>query len=127
MIWDDFSVRVDWPYVVRGASTGFTVLVVGGLAGPLMAAVPVVGRPWLLLVAVVGFAAAGWRIGDAISPAVHGATAAVASFLLVLPLLLITGGRMGFAQLASYSAVALGMAVVTGAVVGAVRGSRRGY
>lgn len=118
---------MDWPQVVRGGSTGFTVLVVGGLAGPLMAAVPVIGQPWLLIVAVLGFTAAAWRIGDAVSPALHGATAAVASFLLVFPLLLITGGQMGFVQLASYSGVALAMAVVTGAVVGTVRGGRRGY
>lgn len=127
ILWDELSARIDWPQAIRGASTGFTVLVVGGLAGPLMATVPVVGQPWLLIVAVVAFAVAAWRVGDALAPAVHGAAAAVVSFLLVFPLLLIIGGRLGFDQLAFYSATAIGMALVTGAGVGAVRGMQRGH
>lgn len=127
ILWDELSTRIDWPQAVRGASTGFTVLVIGGLAGPLMAAVPVVGQPWLLLVAAVAFAVAAWRVGDALSPAVHGATAAVGSFLLVFPLLLIIGGRLGLGQLGFYSAVAVGMALGIGTAVGAVRGIQRGY
>jgi hypothetical protein len=127
ILWDEFSIRIDWPQAVRGASTGFTVLVIGGLAGPLMATVPVVGQPWLLVVAVVAFAVAAWRTGDALSPALHGATAAVVSFLLVFPLLLIIGGRLGFDQLAFYSGTAIGMAIATGTAVGAVRGARRGH
>lgn len=127
ILWDEFAIRIDWPQAVRGASTGFTVLVIGGLAGPLMAAVPVLGRPWLLVVAAVAFAVAAWRTGDALSPALHGATAAVVSFLLVFPLLLLVGSRLGFDQLALYSGTAIGMAIVTGAAVGAARGARRAY
>jgi hypothetical protein len=121
ILWDDFSARVDWPQAVRGASRGFTVLLIGALLGPLLATVPVIGPPWLLIATAAGFVVAAWRTGDALTPAVHGATAAVLSFLLVLPMLLFLGSRLGFAQLGTYVSTGLVMAVAVGALTGWVR------
>ena len=52
---DWFSDRVDWVSLVRGASLAFSVLVIGGLAAPLGARIPVVGPAWLIITAVVAF------------------------------------------------------------------------
>lgn len=108
---------VDAPALVRGASTGFTVLVIGGLTAPLGARLmPVTGAVWLPLVAVVAFAVAGAKIGTAPRPPLHGAIAALAAYLLVLPLVFLGGGAYG-SQLAVTAAAAL----LIGAIAGAIR------
>lgn len=122
-IWDDFAARVDWPGLARGASTGLTILVLGGLSAPLASRVPVIGPPWLIITAVVAFAVAAWRIGDALTPAVHGATAALVSYLLVLPLVVLGTGGLDVAQLGLTTVTAL----VVGGLVGVLAGRRRGY
>lgn len=105
---------IDGPAMVRAASTGFTVLLLGGLVAPLVAAmVPVVGRFWLVLVAVAAFVIAGSRIGAAAAPAVHGAVAAVSSYLLMLPGVMMTTGLQVGQVLTTASA-----AVVVGALGG---------
>ncbi len=81
------SARIDMPVAVRGASAGFTVLLVGGLLTMLLtiklpASGPLVG----LTAAVVGFYVAARRVGKASMPALHGAFAAALSYLLVLPI-----------------------------------------
>lgn len=119
ILWDDFSARIDWVRLVRGASTGFTVLVIGGLAAPIMSLVPVIGPPWLIITAVVAFVVAAWRVGDALSPAVHGAAAAVAAYLLVLPLVAMATGGIDLAQ--------LGLTTLTAVVVGALTGRYAGH
>jgi hypothetical protein len=79
--------RVDVPVAVRGASAGFTVLVVGGLLALLLgfklpAAAPLLG----IAAAVGGVYVAARRIGTATFPALHGAVAAVGAYLLALPI-----------------------------------------
>jgi hypothetical protein len=80
---------VDVPNAVRGASTGFSVLLIGGLLAPMVGlASTLVATVWLTGVAVVAFAIAARRSRLAGAPAVHGAVAALFSYILVLPLLL---------------------------------------
>ena len=115
---------VDVPTAVRAASTGLSVLLLGGLMTPLGQTVPVLGPFWLLLVSVVAFAAAGSRVGDAGLPHVHGGCAAFGSFLLVLPLVFWfppAGTGLEPAQIVS----AAGAAVVVGTAAGYVAGRRR--
>lgn len=115
IIWDDFSSRVDWMHLVKGASTGFTVLVVGGLSAPIMSRVPVIGVAWLIITAGVAFVVAGSRIGDALSPAVHGAATAMAAYLLALPLVVLASGTIDLQQVLLTS--------ITSIVVGAIAGA----
>ncbi|MGQ0575689.1 MAG: hypothetical protein ACT4RN_16020 [Pseudonocardia sp.] len=124
--WDALSAQVDWPSAVKGASAGFSVLIIGFYAGPLMANVPVVGGPWLVIVAVLGFAVAAWRIGDAVVPPVHGAAAAVAAYLLFLPIIILGAGRVGSAQWQLIVAP-FAIAVVVGWLTGTYRGRQRDY
>ena len=80
---------VDVPNAVRGASTGFSVLLIGGLLAPMVTlASTVLATVWLTGVAVVAFAVAARRSRLSGAPAAHGAVAAVFSYVLVLPLLL---------------------------------------
>lgn len=116
---------VDVAAAVRAASTGLSVLLLGGLLTPIAQLyVPLLGQYWLLLVSVAAFATAGSRVGDAELTHVHGACAALGSFLLVLPLVIWfppadTG--LDVAQVVS----AAGAAVVVGAVAGHLAGRRR--
>ncbi len=112
---DALFASIDTPTAVRGASRGFTVLVLGGLSAPLVAmTVPPLGAVWLTLAAVVGFALAGARIGTAVRPAVHGAVAATFAYVLVLPLVLIAPvGR---------DPVQVGLTLLTAVAVGGLAG-----
>ncbi|WP_226361349.1 hypothetical protein [Pseudonocardia sp. ICBG1142] len=118
---DWFSDRVDWVSLVRGASLAFSVLVIGGLAAPLGSQIPVVGPAWLIITAIVAFVLAGYRIGDAVDPRVHGAGAAVAGCLLVLPLVVLGTGGLDPTQLV----LTLLTAVVMGAIAGHLAGRNR--
>jgi hypothetical protein len=119
MRWAD---GVDAPRVVRGASAGFTVLVLGGLSAPLAANfVPVVGVAWLPLTSIVAFVVAASRIGTATRPWAHGAVAALSAYLLILPLVLMSPAGRVPAQIALTAAAA----VVVGALTGLLRGIRR--
>jgi hypothetical protein len=122
-VWDDFSARIDWMQLVRGASTGFTVLVLGGLAAPIMSRVPVVGAPWLIITAVVAFMVAGYRVGDATGPMTQGASTAVVAYVLVLPLVALASHSLDPRQVG----LTLVTAVVAGAVSGRVAGRRRDH
>ncbi|HEY2194599.1 MAG TPA: hypothetical protein VGH76_20190, partial [Actinomycetospora sp.] len=85
--------QVDVGAVARAVSTGFMILVFGGLIQPIVSTyVPVLGMFWLILVAVVAFASAGARVGIACpNPPLHGAGAGVISYLLVVPLMFLQG------------------------------------
>ncbi|GAB3354778.1 MULTISPECIES: hypothetical protein [Amycolatopsis] len=111
--------RIDAPVAVRGASTGFSVLLIGGLAQPLAVTwVPLLGYAWLPLIAVVAFFVASRRIGKASLPAAHGAVAALCSYLLALPMsLLVPAGR---------DPLQIGLTAATAVVVGAAVGFFRG-
>jgi len=107
---------VDVPNAVRGASTGFSVLLIGGLLAPMVTlASTVLATVWLTGVAVVAFAVAARRSRLAGAPAVHGAVAAVFAYVLVLPLLL------PFEQ--SRDPLQISLTALTAVVVGAGIGS----
>lgn len=83
---------IDVTRCINGASTGFSVLVLGGLLSALVVHLaPVVGYVWLPLTAVVAFATAAARPGKAIKPSLHGAISALSAYLLVLPLVILAG------------------------------------
>ena len=116
---------IDGPAAVRAASTGFTVLLLGGLLAPLAASlVPVVGQFALAIVAAAGFVVAGRGIGNARSTVLHGACAAVGSYLLVLPLVLWSSSTAGGVDVTQVVATA-GTAVVVGGLAGHIAGRRR--
>lgn len=118
---DWFSDRVDWASLARGASICFSVLVVGGLSAPLGSRIPVVGPAWLIATAVLAFVVAGYQIGAAPDPRVHGAGTAVIGYLLVLPLTVMATGALDPLQLV----LTLLTAVVMGALAGHLAGRTR--
>jgi hypothetical protein len=118
---DWFSDRVDWVSLVRGSSLAFSVLVIGGLAAPLGSRVPVIGPAWLIVTAICAFVLAGYRIGDAVDPRVHGAGAAVVGYVLVLPLVVLGTGGLDPAQLV----LTLLTAVIMGGLAGHLAGRNR--
>ena len=85
--------QVDVGAVARAVSAGFMILVFGGLIQPIVSTyVPLLGMFWLILVAVTAFAVAGARVGIACpNPPLHGAGAAILSYLLVVPLMFLQG------------------------------------
>jgi hypothetical protein len=112
---------IDPVAAVRGISTGFSVLLIASLMAPILAnRVPVVGGLALVLAAVVGFAAAASRQGNSPAPALQGDTAAVGSYLLVLPLVVMVSRRWDVEQIG----VTLLTAVVVGGLVGPLAAGR---
>lgn len=114
---------IDAPTAVRGASTGFSVLVIGGLLAPVTASLlPMLGRTvWLPLVAILAFVVAATRIGEACRPAVHGAVAAFSSYLLVLPLVVLNESGRDPVQIAATFGTACGVGALTGYLRGRSR------
>lgn len=113
---------LDLSAVARGASTGFTVLFVGGLLQPVVGhLVPPLGLGWLIAVAVIAFAWSGGYIGAALSPAAQGAAAAVAGYVLVLPLVVMAARGFDFGQIGATAA----LAVVVGGASGWLTAGRR--
>lgn len=116
--------RLEWidaPTAARGASRGFTILLLGGLSVPLVASVvPALGSVWLTMSAVVAFAAAAWNSGSSRRPAPQGAVNAIGSYLLVLPLVLMASFEPSVLQMAATAVVG----VVVGWIVGWRRGKR---
>lgn len=110
---------VDPVAMAGGAWTGFCVLLLGGLALPLVTAYTQIGPTVLSVVTgIIGFAVAGARIGAARRPAVHGMTTAAASYLLFLPIM------YGFSQ----TQIPIVMAVTaTAGITGAVAGHLRSW
>jgi hypothetical protein len=122
---DAVAYGIDMIALVKGASMAFSVLVIGGLATPLIASlVPVAsaGTLWVVLVSAAAFTLAGRRIGEATHPALHGAAAALGAYLLVLPLIALWGAPLVWWQVAVTALVA----AAVGAVAGFVSGRRRG-
>ncbi|MCW2778362.1 MAG: hypothetical protein JWN17_2087 [Frankiales bacterium] len=102
----------DVPELVRGASSGFSVLLLGSAAQPIASAVSSqLGLLWLSLTAALAFVLAGRRVGAAGRPLLQGPVAAVLAFTLTLPLVVVLQGGLHVVQ----SAVTLVYAVVVGA------------
>ncbi|MDN5745558.1 MAG: hypothetical protein L0H31_10615 [Nocardioidaceae bacterium] len=106
---------VDVPNAVRGASTGFSILVIGGLLAAFVSLASELGTVlWLAAVAVLAFAVAARRSEHAGNPFLHGAAAAVMSYALVLPLLLpFKEGR---------DPVSLALTLLTALIIGPIAG-----
>ena len=112
---------LDETALVQGASSGFTVLVIGELMSPLVAGIhPVIGLLWLSLVGAAGFVVAGSRIGAARRTWLQGALAALAALALTIPLRML----VGLDTPAQWYAVAV--SAVFGLVVGAIAGRGAG-
>lgn len=104
---------LDVPELVRGASSGFTVLLLGSAAQPLASAASAqLGLLWLSLTAALAFVLAGRRTGRAARPLVQGPFAAVLAFTLTLPLVVVLHGGFEIVQ----SCTTLAFAVVVGAL-----------
>lgn len=83
---------LDEAALVRGASAGFTVLLIGELLAPVASQVNgTLGLLWVSMVGAAGFVTAGVRIGAAVKPWIQGALAAFAAFALTIPLRLLVG------------------------------------
>ena len=82
------AITVDVPVAVRGASAGFSVLLLGTLLAQFAAGfLPNAAGIALISASVIlGFAVAARRTGVSTVPALHGAVAAELAYLLVLPL-----------------------------------------
>jgi len=108
--------RIDVPVAVRGASAGFSILLIGGLLGPLIAfKAPAIGGVFLTATAILAFFVAARKIGTAGNPALHGAVAAVLAYLLVLPLvLMMSAAGRNLAQTAMTLATAVSVGALTG-------------
>lgn len=114
------------PLIVRGASRGFTVLLVGGVVQPWVGVLlPVLGYVWLALVAVIAFGWAAWPRGGGSGVEVSaqradrvvvGVASALLSYALVVPLVLSAAGRVPGDQLLFTTATAC----LVGALVGAL-------
>lgn len=115
---DRWLAAIDPVATVRGMSSGFSVLVIGGLVAPLASRVALLGSFVLVLAAVAGFVAAARRPGNSPVPRVFGATAAVGAYLLVLPLVGMATHHWDALQIAVTTASAL----VVGGIVGELRG-----
>lgn len=113
--------ELDIAMVVRGAWRGFCVLLLGGVVQPLVIMENrTLGFWWLVLVATVAF---GFAAFSAVRPAVptqyrmQGAVAAVASYVLVLPLVFMGSHTFDMIQISCTTA----LAIVLGAIVGLFR------
>lgn len=102
---------VDAGRIVRAASRGFSVLLVGGVAQPLVGRwIPEIGAVWLAIVAVAAFALAGYQAPSAKRRAwVSGIAAAVGSYCLVVPLVLSALHGLPVEQVLVTAATAVGV------------------
>lgn len=115
--------QIDVAAAARGASRGFTILLLGGLSVPLVATwLPALASVWLTLSAVLAFTAAAWNVGTSPWPSGQGSFSAVFACVLVLPLVLMTSSNPSVVQLLATA----GAAVVVGALVGWLRHRRQG-
>lgn len=97
------------PEIVRGASRGFTVFLIGGAIQPLVSLVaPPVGYVWVPLVALAAFAVSAWTVTSASGATLaHAVTSALGGYLLVVPVVVLMTGTLTLSQVVSTSAAAL--------------------
>lgn len=107
--------QADVGEIARAVSTGFTILILGGLIQPVVTRfVPFIGMIWLILVAVVAFGYTGFRAGRAgPNPPLFGGGAAVGAYVLVLPVLFLVG---------TFDPIYAASSLAAGAIIGALAG-----
>jgi hypothetical protein len=111
--------RVDWVIAVRGASLGFTILVISGLLQPIVARYSeVIGLVWLVLGTLVASAAASWRVGPADSPVLTGVFASLFGYTLSVPLIYVSERRIVWPDVAMFAALAVAFGAIVGYLVG---------
>lgn len=121
------AARIDFPVAVRGASSGFTVLVIGVLLSQLVLllaprspALVVVFAPYVL-----GSYVAARNVGNAAVPALHGIAASVGAFLLTVPVLLLMMLNSRAIESISYLATGLTLVIGIGALTGWLNAGRQ--
>lgn len=106
---------VDFPVAIRGASWGFSVLLIGILLSAVLGVLePAASLAATVAVYVLAFFLAARKTGSASVPALHGATAATIAYLLTLPLILRDPAGRSLAQIALTLALAVGVGAATG-------------
>lgn len=116
---------IDFPIAVRGASAGFSVLLIGGLLAWFLGRIFPAAAPLLgIVAAVVGFHVAARRIGTATFPALHGAVAAVMSYVLVFPIAWSMTGAWGPAD-TGRAMLNFALAISTGSLTGWMNSHKR--
>ena len=89
--------RIDWVEAVRGASTGFTVLVISGLINsPIRQASWIAGLVEIVLGLLIAGMVAGWRTRTADAPMLSGGVAALLSFTLTIPLMYLSSAPIDY-------------------------------
>jgi len=107
--------RIDWVLVVRGASTGFTVLVLSGLASLVVFKQNLLaGLIFLGAGVLAAFVVAAWRARTADSPVFTGAVAALMSYTLAVPLLYLSQRNLDYLAILAFAAVPLLVGAVSG-------------
>lgn len=109
--------RIDLPVAVRGASLGFSVLLIGILLSTVLRTAvpdPALGFAGTIAVYLLAFYLAARKIGTATVPAMHGAFAAIFAYALILPLILRDPAGRNVAQIALTLALAMGIGALTG-------------
>lgn len=119
---DAWLERIDWPVAIRGAGTGFGVLVLSVL---LMVLFGTLGYPWALAALWVGwplgFILSARRSGSAPSPVLTGAVAAFFAYTLTLPLMYMSRSAFNIAGVVG----TLAAGVLIGAATGWYMGRRQ--
>jgi hypothetical protein len=111
--------RIDWVLAVRGASTGFSVLIISGLLNGLFNKIsPVVGLVQLVIGALAASVVAAWRSRTTDTPMLTGAVAALLSYTLAIPLIYLGERRLDYRVLIAFAAIALAVGAITGLLFG---------
>ena len=121
------ATRIDFPVAVRGASSGFSVLVIGVLLSQLILFLAPSAPALVVYFApyVLGSYVAARKVGNATIPALHGVAASVGAFLLTLPLLLLMMLDAQPLESIRYLATGLTLAVGIGAITGWMNSGRQ--
>jgi hypothetical protein len=116
------AARVDVPVAIKGASFGFSVLVIGILLSALtQMGSPAMSTAIAVLTYVLAFFLAARNVGTATVPALHGVVAATVAYGLTLPLILRDPAGRNLTQIS----FTLALAVTVGALTGWAASARR--
>jgi hypothetical protein len=118
---------IDFPVAVRGASSGFSVLVIGVLLSILIVRLAPSSPALVVFFApyVLGSFVAARKVGNAASPVLHGIAASVGAFVLTLPVLFLMMLDAQFLESVRYLATGLTLSIGIGALTGWMNSGRR--